>query len=92
MAIELPDHAMRVCISRKQGGLKEQHACAPHGRGASEPRQNYLGDNRLNLKQQECGQENSNGVKEGQVLDYSECLLRHVARYTAKLPNQWPPA
>ena len=45
--------AVRVCVSRQQRDLEEDHAGIPDHRRAAKQRQHHLGDHRLNEEQQE---------------------------------------
>src|SRR5207253_2979059 len=55
---------VRVEIPEKQHDLEEQHARAPHGRRPAEPREDHLGDERLNLEQEGGGEEYGERIKQ----------------------------
>jgi hypothetical protein len=52
-----PAHGVRVQVSGGQAQLKEQEACSPDGRRASEPRKKLLRENRLHEEEQERADE-----------------------------------
>jgi hypothetical protein len=54
---------MRIEVPQQQRHLKKQQAHGPDGSRAAEPRQNDLGDDRLNLKQQEGAHHDCQCVK-----------------------------
>ena len=58
-----PVQQVGVEIAKQKHHLEEQHAGAPHGGGAAEPRQDHLGDDRLHLKQEEGRQGDCERVK-----------------------------
>jgi len=51
---------MRSGIPSQQRHLEKQQARGPHRRRPAEPRQNRFGDERLDLKQQECAEKDRN--------------------------------
>src|SRR5207302_5369735 len=53
-----------VRITGEQHALEEHQAGRPHRRGAAEPRQDLLGDDRLNQEQQEGGEEDRRRVRQ----------------------------
>ena len=59
---------VRVSVSGQQRELEEQQRGGPHRGRASEPGKNDLGDQRLHLEQQECAQENGDGVEDHESL------------------------
>ena len=52
--------AMRVGVAPEQHDLKKKHACRPDTRTATEPRENELADQWLDLEKQESAQETQN--------------------------------
>ncbi len=53
---------VRVGIAQQQDELEEHHAQHPHDRGTAEPRQDLLGEERLDQEQQEGAEKNRCGV------------------------------
>ena len=60
-----------VRIAAEQGCLEKQHAGVPYGCRAAEPRKNHLGDDGLNLKQQERGEEDGKSVEKHRAVSLS---------------------
>ncbi len=56
--------AICVSITGEQHALKKHHAGRPDSSGTAKPRQDLLGDDRLNQKQQEGADKNGEGVNE----------------------------
>jgi hypothetical protein len=54
---QLAIEKVRVEVAEEQHDLEEQHARAPDGRSAAEPRQDHLGNDGLDLEQEERGKE-----------------------------------
>jgi 5-carboxymethyl-2-hydroxymuconate isomerase/acylpyruvate hydrolase len=54
---------MYVGVAEQKLDLKEHHAHAPHRRRSAKPGQDHLRHDRLNLKKQECREENSDCKK-----------------------------
>src|SRR3989441_2909145 len=54
-----------VRVTGEQHALEEHQAGRPHRRRAAEPRQDLLGDDRLNQEQQEGGKEDRRCVRQG---------------------------
>ena len=61
---EFHDDAVRVGIAQQQHRLEKEQAGGPNRGAAAKPRQNHLGDEGLNLEEQERTQEDSQSVKE----------------------------
>ena len=61
--LEVGDDAVRIEIAQKQRHLKEEQANSPDCGGTTEPGQNRAGDNRLNLKEKESADENSESIE-----------------------------
>ena len=54
-----------IRVTGQQGELEEEHAGAPNGGGTTEPGQDDLGDDGLDLKQQKGRNENRACVEDG---------------------------
>jgi hypothetical protein len=54
-------HPVRVSVASEQRDLEEKHAARPHGGRSAKPGQNQLCDERLDLKQQECAEQDGGG-------------------------------
>jgi hypothetical protein len=54
---------VRVEVAEEQQELEKKHAGGPDGGRASEPGKNHLGDDGLDLKQQESAKKNGEGVQ-----------------------------
>ena len=63
------DAGMRLSEATEEQYLKEQHACGPDGRRASEPRQDELADKRLDQEEQKRAECNRKAISqhEGKV-------------------------
>src|ERR1051326_4396107 len=57
---------MRINIAREQAKLKEHEGCGPDRGRSSKPRQDHLGDDRLDLEQKEGAEGDRRAVQEHQ--------------------------
>ena len=57
-------HYVSICIAEQQQALVKEHARGPHACRPAEPRQNRLGQDRLNQQQQERAPEHRGCVKQ----------------------------
>src|SRR5579863_555344 len=62
---------VRVQISEQQSRLKKHEADSPHGRHASEPRQDHLRDDGLDLEQKERAREDRNSEQQLRLRTWS---------------------
>src|SRR5579885_1694698 len=53
---------MRVRVAGQQKHLEEKQARGPYSRGPAEPGQDVLRDDRLDLEEEKCGDEDGGGV------------------------------
>src|SRR5262249_2044867 len=72
---------VRVAVAAQQRRLKEQHARAPDRRTPAKPRQDHLGDHRLNLEQQKSGEKDR---KREQRHSWSQLLRYRHLHYGSK--------
>jgi hypothetical protein len=67
---------VHIGITEQQLGLEEHDACAPHRGRSAKPRQDHLGDDGLDLKKQEGGEENGGREQAHPASITKPCRLR----------------
>ena len=78
--VRAPRHPMRVEITHEQRRLKKDQTGDPHRRRSAKHRQQLLGCNRLNKKQQKRGKKNCTAEKNSQPGHAQpQCVLARVA-------------
>ena len=65
-----------IGIASQQQDLEEKHASGPDTRTAAEPGKNVFADERLDLEEKECAQEDGEGVGGSQSIQYSVFGIR----------------
>ena len=64
----LSDQPVGISVSAGEEDLKEQHGRGPQGGGASKPRQQGFGDQRLDLKKQQSRKKNAKRISEQEIV------------------------
>ena len=66
-----------VAVAQQQRGLEKDEARRPHRRGSAEPRQDLLGDDRLEQEEQERAREDRQGVEHRRTRSWGRRTTAH---------------